>query len=65
MATNIPSVEAFEATMKSLEGLGVLYFYAPWASPCQQMTVIIDELARQYTDVMFAKVTATFLFISD
>lgn len=38
------------------DGLVIVDYWADWCSPCKQMSPIIDELAREYTDVKFVKV---------
>lgn len=40
----------FESTIQSLPSstLAVIYFHAPWAKPCEQMSVILKTLASTY-----------------
>jgi Grx4 family monothiol glutaredoxin len=46
----ITEESAFESTIQSLSPstLAVIYFHAPWAKPCEQMSVILKTLASTY-----------------
>jgi thioredoxin-like negative regulator of GroEL len=48
--TPIPSEQAFNDHIASLPPacLVVIYFHAPWAAPCQQMSSILSALASTY-----------------
>lgn len=52
MATvqDIADEAAFNTTISSLSPstLAVIYFHAPWAKPCEQMSVILKTLASTY-----------------
>lgn len=52
MATvqEITSDAAFQSTISSLSPstLTVVYFHAPWAAPCKQMSVVLSTLASTY-----------------
>lgn len=52
MATvqEITSEAAFQSKVSSLppSTLAVIYFHAPWAAPCKQMSVILSTLASTY-----------------
>ncbi|PSN63018.1 monothiol glutaredoxin-4 [Corynespora cassiicola Philippines] len=52
MATlrDIADEAAFKSTIASLppSTLAVIYFHAPWAAPCKQMSVILSALASTY-----------------
>lgn len=52
MATvqDIPDEAAFNSTIAALppSTLAVIYFHAPWAKPCEQMSVILKTLASTY-----------------
>ena len=52
MATirDIADEEAFQSTVSALppSTLAVIYFHAPWAKPCEQMSVILKTLASTY-----------------
>ncbi|KAF2648343.1 monothiol glutaredoxin-like protein-4 [Lophiostoma macrostomum CBS 122681] len=59
MATvkDIPDESAFQSTLSSLppSTLLVIYFHAPWAAPCQQMSTVLNTLASTYpTDAPLA-----------
>lgn len=47
----IPSEDDFKTQIKSAsaETLLVIYFHAPWAQPCQQMSTVLSTLASTYT----------------
>lgn len=47
---DIPDESAFESTIQSLppSTLAVIYFHAPWAKPCEHMSVILKTLASTY-----------------
>lgn len=52
MATvqELTSDSAFQSSISSLPplSLAVIYFHAPWAAPCKQMSVILSTLASTY-----------------
>src|SRR5690348_14837629 len=52
MATirDIADEEAFQSTISALPSttLAVIYFHAPWAKPCEQMSIILKTLASTY-----------------
>jgi Grx4 family monothiol glutaredoxin len=53
MATvrEITDESTFKSTISSLSPstLAVIYFHAPWAAPCKQMSTILNALASTYT----------------
>lgn len=51
---HISSEQEFNATIS--QGNVLVDFYASWCGPCQRMSPIIDELAKEMTDVTFVKV---------
>jgi Grx4 family monothiol glutaredoxin len=52
MATiqDIADEESFQSTVSALPSatLAVIYFHAPWAKPCEQMSIILKTLASTY-----------------
>jgi Grx4 family monothiol glutaredoxin len=46
----IPDEGAFQSTISALppSTLAVIYFHAPWAKPCEQMSLILKTLASTY-----------------
>jgi Grx4 family monothiol glutaredoxin len=52
MATiqDIADEQAFQSTVSALPPatLAVIYFHAPWAKPCEQMSIILKTLASTY-----------------
>ncbi|KAK5174442.1 glutaredoxin [Saxophila tyrrhenica] len=49
--TPIPTEDAFNEHISSLpsSSLAVIYFHAPWAEPCKQMSTILSTLASTYS----------------
>jgi Grx4 family monothiol glutaredoxin len=47
---DIADEEAFQSTISALSPatLAVIYFHAPWAKPCEQMSIILKTLASTY-----------------
>jgi thioredoxin 1 len=43
----------FDEHIKS--GLALVDFWAPWCGPCQMLKPVIDELAKEMTDVKIGK----------
>jgi Grx4 family monothiol glutaredoxin len=48
--TELPTKSDFDDTIGALpaDTLAVIYFHAPWASPCKQMSVVLETLASTY-----------------
>src|ERR1700753_2281331 len=48
--TEITSEEIFSSTISSLPSskVAVVYFHAPWAAPCKQMSAALSALASTY-----------------
>ena len=44
----------FDAAIQS--GIALVDFYADWCGPCKMMSLIVDEIADERTDVTVAKV---------
>lgn len=38
---------------KDLNRVSLIYFWAPWAEPCKQMTEVVAELSKMYPAVLF------------
>ena len=47
-----------ELLSKDLNRVSLLYFWAPWAEPCIQMTKVITELTRKYPEVLSLQIEA-------
>ena len=47
-----------ELLSKDLNRVSLLYFWAPWAEPCKQMTKVITELTRKYPEVLSLQIEA-------
>jgi len=43
---------------EDLQRVSLLYFWAPWAEPCKQMTPIVDELSRKYQQLLSLHIEA-------
>src|SRR6202008_4559870 len=41
-----------EVLSKDLQRVSLLYFWAPWAEPCKQMTEVVAELSRKYPKLL-------------
>ena len=49
----IKSAEQFEKEVINESGVVFIDFYATWCMPCKTMTPIIEEIAKEHTDVKF------------
>jgi thiol-disulfide isomerase/thioredoxin len=47
-----------ELLSKDLERISLLYFWAPWAEPCKQMTEVVTELSRKYPKLLSLQIEA-------
>lgn len=56
MAVSDVNEKTFVDEVVMADGLVIVDYWADWCAPCKQMSPILDELARQYTDVKFVKV---------
>jgi thioredoxin-like negative regulator of GroEL len=43
---------------KDLQRVSLLYFWAPWAEPCKQMTEVVTELSKKYPKLLSLKIEA-------
>jgi len=43
---------------EDLQRASLLYFWAPWAEPCKQMTPVVDELSRKYQQLLSLHIEA-------
>src|SRR5712691_49660 len=56
---HVQSSEHFkELLSKDLQRVSLLYFWAPWAEPCKQMTEVIAELSRKYKQLLSLQIEA-------
>ncbi|KAL9714541.1 glutaredoxin [Leucoagaricus gongylophorus] len=62
MATNFHDVSNtphFQSLLsEDLNRISLVYFWAPWAEPCKQMTEVVAELSRKYPAYLFLRVDA-------
>ena len=59
MATEVTSPDQFkELLSKDLQRVSLLYFWAPWAEPCKQMTEVVNELSKKYPELLSLKIEA-------
>lgn len=54
IASGTNAVQALRESVS--KGNVVVDFYAPWCGPCKMMSPIIDELAKQRSDITFIKI---------
>ncbi|KAH9043945.1 glutaredoxin [Lactarius pseudohatsudake] len=55
----VESPEEFQSLLSAdLNRVSLLYFWAPWAPPCKQMTEVVDELARKYPKLLSLHIEA-------
>ena len=61
-STNIHHVESSdhfkELLSRDLQRVSLLYFWAPWAEPCKQMTEVVVELSRKYEPLLSLQIEA-------
>ena len=43
---------------EDLQRISLLYFWAPWAEPCKQMTEVVTELSRKYQQLLSLQIQA-------
>lgn len=60
--TNLHHVESSdhfkELLSRDLQRVSLLYFWAPWAEPCKQMTEVVVELSRKYEQLLSLQIEA-------
>lgn len=47
-----------ELLSKDLQRVSLLYFWAPWAEPCKQMTEVVTELSKKYPKLLSLRIEA-------
>ena len=47
-----------ELLSKDLKRVSLLYFWAPWAEPCKQMTEVVIELSKKYPKLLSLRIEA-------
>ena len=47
-----------ELLSKDLQRVSLLYFWAPWAEPCKQMTEVVTELSKKYPNLLSLQIEA-------
>jgi len=47
-----------ELLSKDLQRVSLLYFWAPWAEPCKQMTDVVAELSRKHKQLLSLQIEA-------
>jgi thioredoxin-like negative regulator of GroEL len=55
----VQSSDQFKETLsKDLQRVSLLYFWAPWAEPCKQMTEVVTELSKKYPKLLSLQIEA-------
>ncbi|KZT73451.1 glutaredoxin [Daedalea quercina L-15889] len=55
----VNSAEHFQSLLSAdLERASLINFWAPWAEPCKQMNVVVQELAKKYPQLLVLQVEA-------
>jgi thiol-disulfide isomerase/thioredoxin len=55
----VESSDQFKGLLsKDLQRVSLLYFWAPWAEPCKQMTEVITELSKKYPKLLSLQIEA-------
>lgn len=47
-----------ELLSRDLQRVSLLYFWAPWAEPCKQMTEVVTELSKKYPKLLSLQIEA-------
>jgi thioredoxin-like negative regulator of GroEL len=47
-----------ELLSEDLQRLSLLYFWAPWAEPCKQMTEVVADLSRKNQELLSLEIEA-------
>ena len=48
--------DSFNNNIEEKKGYSLVDFWAPWCGPCRMMAPIIDEIAKENTNISFFKV---------
>jgi len=56
---HVESSDHFKGLLsEDLQRVSLLYFWAPWAEPCKQMTEVVVELSRKYPQMLSLQIEA-------
>ncbi|OAX41911.1 glutaredoxin [Rhizopogon vinicolor AM-OR11-026] len=56
---NVSSTPQFQELLsKDLKRISLIYFFAPWAAPCEQMDQVVEGLAKAYPKLLTLRVEA-------
>ena len=56
MSVKVINKENFEENVLKNEKAVVVDFWAPWCGPCKMLSPVVDQVAEEVEDVVFAKV---------
>ena len=48
--------DTFEAEVEKHKGLVVIDLFATWCAPCRMLAPVLEELEKEYPDVIFCKI---------
>lgn len=63
---DVTSAEHFQSLLsEDLNRVSLINFWAPWAEPCKQMNVVVQELAKKYPQLLVIQVSEGYKLRTD